>query len=166
MAQPETEKRKRRKSHPLIDLALFAACCGLVWLLGAAATRQAGINSDIRIVEREARLLYDSFQTFYTNNEGYPGDYAGRALDPSTLDPLRKRGYYKGFIESRLLGERIDAFGSPDDRGLNQEFWVEMTLASSPSIRFLIARSDDAPLAGGSWRDGVYIFRRGELREL
>ena len=38
-----------------------------------------------------------------------------------------------------------------------------MTLKRDPSIRLLVARSDDAPLSGGVWLDGVFIYRDGRL---
>ena len=80
--------------------------------------------------------------------------------------PLSRRGYYKGGITQFLLNQRIDAYDSPDDKGNNREFWVEMTLKRDPSIRFLVAHSDDAPLGGGVWRDGVFIYRGGKLEPI
>lgn len=159
-------KKKRGALVTIVDLALAAAAGYLVWAMLGTALERANIDSDLRIVTKEARDLYDAFQAFNERNEGYPADYAGRVFDPTTLDPLRKRGYYRGHIEARLNGERIDAYGSPDDRGLNQEFWLEMSLARDPRIRVLIARSDDAPLGAGEWREGVYVFRGGKLRAL
>lgn len=166
MAERLIVKNKARKTRPGVDLGLFAVCCVLGALLLVAAIERANVKSDIRIVKLEAEALYEAFESYNARNNGYPGDYAGRAFDAETLDPLRKRGYYKGFIQNRLRDTRIDAYGSPDDQGSNEEFWVEMTLARDPRIRFLIAKTDDAPLANGQWRDGVFIFRGGELKPL
>jgi hypothetical protein len=166
MAERPTGKKNSRKSRRWIDLGLLAVGCVFGALLFGAAIEQANVKSDIRIVKLEAEALYEAFESYNTRNNGYPGDYAGRAFDAETLDPLRKRGYYKGFIQNRLQNARIDAYGSPDDQGSNEEFWVEMTLARDPRIRFLIAKTDDAPLAGGEWRDGVFILRGGELKPL
>ena len=41
-----------------------------------------------------------------------------------------------------------------------------MTLAAEPSIRFVVARSDNAPLGSGAWLDGAYILRDGRLEPL
>ena len=79
---------------------------------------------------------------------------------------LARRGYYVGRVRGLLAGARADAYDSPDDRGPNREFWMEMTLASDPSVRFVIARSDDAPMGGGTWLDGAYVFRTGRLERL
>jgi hypothetical protein len=82
-----------------------------------------------------------------------------------SLDPLRKRGYYRGSLTSHVLNHRVDAYDSPDDLGPNREFWIEMSLRSDPSVRVLVACSDDAPSSGGSWRDGVYVLRDGVLEQ-
>ena len=41
-----------------------------------------------------------------------------------------------------------------------------MTLAVDPAIRYVVARSDGAPLGGGSWLDGVYVLHDGRLERL
>jgi hypothetical protein len=76
---------------------------------------------------------------------------------------LVSAGYYDGRVASKLVGGQLDGYDSPDDAGLNQEFWVEMTLVYDPSIRFLVADSNDAPLGGGDYFDGIYLFRDGVL---
>ena len=38
-----------------------------------------------------------------------------------------------------------------------------MSLARDPAVRVLVARSDDAPMCGGEWCDGVFVFRNGNL---
>ena len=79
---------------------------------------------------------------------------------------MTKRGYYRGLLLKRMRGNRADAYDSPDDQGRNREFWIEMTLAQDPSIRILIAKSDDAPLSGGRWVEGAFIYRDGDLEPL
>ena len=41
-----------------------------------------------------------------------------------------------------------------------------MTLAFDPTVRFLVADSDNAPLSGGDYMDGIYLYRNGTLRTL
>ena len=110
--------------------------------------------------------MQDSFESFHGYHDAYPAEYTDDAFHAETLDPLRSGGYYDGAVTVRLKDKRVDAYGSPDDQGLNQEFWVEMTLATDPSIRFLIARSDDAPMSAGRWAEGAYIHRDGKLERL
>lgn len=96
----------------------------------------------------------------------YPDEHGNPPFNPATLEPLRRRGYYTGAIGKYLVDGRIDAYDAPDDQGPNHEFWIEMTLASDPSVRILIARSDDAPLGRGTWTDGVFVVRDGRLEAL
>lgn len=149
-----------------IDLVLLLALIGMLVPLGIRAAESAGVRADREFVDREARQLYRGFCDYYGRTGQFPNAYAEMRFDPDSLDPLRRRGYYYGPLTTRLLHERIDAYDSPDDRGLNQEFWVEMTLAADPAVRYVVARSDGAPLGGGSWLDGVYVLRDGRLERL
>jgi hypothetical protein len=65
-----------------------------------------------------------------------------------------------------LFSTRPDGYDSPDDGGPNQEFWLEMTLQLDPGIRMVVANSNDAPLSGGDWLDGIYLYRDGVLSKL
>jgi len=133
--------------------------------MGAAGV-DADVKSDVETVEREARALHEAFARYFERNGRFPNAWAEPCFDEVSLDPLRELGYYTGLINSKLLEGRIDAYDSPDDRGTNAEYWIEMTLASDPAIRFVVARSDDAPLAGGRWLDGAYLVRNGSLDPL
>jgi hypothetical protein len=83
-----------------------------------------------------------------------------------TFEPLVTEGYYDGRIFSRLENDEADGYGSPDDGGMNQEYWMEFTLKVDPSIRFLIADSDNSLLGGGDFFDGIYMFKDGALTPL
>ena len=39
-----------------------------------------------------------------------------------------------------------------------------MTLEADPNVRLLVVKSDDAPMSGGKWLDGVYLFRNARGR--
>jgi hypothetical protein len=149
-----------------IDLLLLLAWMVAVVCLTVSLLHASDLKAQRQTLEHEARRLYTAFGDFYERHGEYPNAYAGFHLDPESLDPLRRRGYYAGHLPNRLLRERVDGYDSPDDRGLNQEFWLEMTLSDDPSTRYLVARSDNAPLGGGKWLDGVYVSRRGRLELL
>ena len=83
-----------------------------------------------------------------------------------TFAPLSTQNYYRGNVFQWLVGNKADAFDSPDDGGPNTEFWVEMTLSLDTTVRFVVANSNDAPLGGGQWLDGVYLFRNGQLTKI
>jgi Tfp pilus assembly protein PilE len=161
-----TKRRANRIGYALFDAILCIAIVCMLSLIVAPAIHSSQVKADLRLVSLEADALYGAFAAYYERHRAYPNAYAHPGLQPDTLDPLSKRGYYKGHITSLLLHQRIDAYDSPDDQGNNREFWVEMTLKSDPSIRFLVARSDDAPLGGGVWRDGVFVCRGGALEAL
>jgi hypothetical protein len=80
-----------------------------------------------------------------------------------TFEPLVSLGYYNGRVMEKLQNGRADAYDSPDDLSTNREFWLELTLEKDPTVRFLIADSDDAPLAGGDYVDGVFLYRNGTV---
>lgn len=147
----------------VLDILLGIAVVYMVGLNLAAALDSANARNDLQLLESEAHALYEAFAAYNERNHGYPSTHSESAFDIESLDPLNSRGYYRGPLTSHVRNRRVDAYDSPDDLGVNREFWVEMTLRSDPSIRILVARSDDAPMAGGAWRDGVFVFRDSEI---
>lgn len=166
MAAAEKPSKKRWAWRVILDLMLLAGILVVGRLLLVPAMHAADVRADIGIVASEAHELYEAFERYFERNRAYPNAYAESAFDRTSLDPLRRRGYYKGFVTTKLLGSRIDAYDSPDDDGLNREFWLEMTLEQDPNIRFLVVRSDDAPMSGGRWLEGVFICRDGFLEPI
>lgn len=150
----------------LVDLVLLSAVVYMAVQVLVPAIGVANVRSDARIVSIEASRIYDALDRHYRIHGSFPEAGGNSGLEPDTLEPLRRRGYYRGFVTVKLRDRRIDAYESPDDRGGNQEFWLEMTLASDPRIRFLVARSDDAPSSGGLWRDGAFLLRNGTMERL
>jgi len=146
-----------------LDAVLALALAYMLFLIASAAVERANTRTQLRLLKSEARRFYEALDLFNERNHGFPATHTGSAFDERTLDPLRKRGYYRGTLTSHVLDGAVDAYESPDDQGPNREFWVEMSLRSDPRVRVLVARSDDAPLGGGVWRDGVYVFRDGVL---
>jgi hypothetical protein len=144
-------------------LLIAAGAGAAATALGAQAYGAAARRAEIRAVAAEARQLYAAFARFHDRGGAYPNSFAEPRFDLATAEPLRRRGYYRGSILTRLLDGRFDAYDAPDDRGVNHEFWLEMSLARDPSVRIVVARSDDAPLGRGRWLDGVYVLDGTEL---
>ena len=161
-----TKRLVRRLGRAAIDLVLLIGIVYLGQQVVFSAVTAADKRAGIRALEVEARALYDAFDRYFEDNRSFPSSEAEPAFDTATLDPLRQRGYYRGVIVHHLRRKRVDAYESPDDRGTDREYWLEMTLAADPSIRYLICRSDDAPLGGGEWLDGVFVLRDGVLEPL
>jgi hypothetical protein len=141
---------------------LVALCSQFVLPAIQAARRREALEP----VAQEAHALYSAFLKYRERNGSFPDVHSDPPFDPGTFEPLRRRGYYSGKLANYVLGGHIDAFDAPDDRGVNHEFWIEMTLASDPDDRLLIAMSDDAPLGRGTWVDGVFLVHGGRLEAL
>ena len=150
----------------LIDFLLGTATIVVLSSVGAVALAQA--DTDVRRLqlEREARRLYAALERFHERYGCYPNDYHEPRLELDTLEPLERRGYYENRLTDLLLDRRLDAYDSPDDRGKNREFWLEMTFVDDPRWRYVVARSADAPLGAGRRLDGVYVLRHGSLRAI
>lgn len=139
---------------------------GTLWFGGLVvrgAMRSAHVGADISVVSNEARQLHAALVRFHEQNGYFP---ASDVFDRASAEPLKRRGYYEGAVSKRLAAGAIDAYVVTAGDGQPREFWLEMSLARDPSVRFLVSRSDDAPLGGGAWRDGAFIHRDGELKAL
>jgi len=154
------------RGFSLIELMLAAAIIGVLAAIAIPMVQQADLSDDVGAVADEAKTVYAAFKQHYVDESVYPFASSDPSFELDTFEPLRSLGYYEGDIATRLVGEKADAYDSPDDQGENREFWLEMTLRADPSIRFLIADSDDAPLAGGEHVDGIFIYRDGVLKPI
>ena len=160
----------KNRGHKLARLALNLGLLVAILILGKfaihGAIHSANVRADLKVVAPEAWNLYTAMQKYYERHASYPSSYTGQPFDIQTLDPLARRGYYRGPLLMKIRGNALDAYGSPDDDGPDQEFWIEMTLAGDPSVRVLVVRSDDAPMSGGIWLDGVYLLKNNSLERL
>lgn len=150
----------------VVDLVLVA-----LTLVAAGGILRAGFdaaneNAARRMSIEQAFGLYDAFALFEQRTGGFPAATGPTGFRLDSFDPLRRRGYYRGPLAQALAGGRADAYDSPDDRGIDQEFWLEMTLAGRSASRLIVCRTNDAPSGSGEWLDGVYLNERGRLIEV
>jgi hypothetical protein len=124
------------------------------------------LKAHISAAETDAKAIYTAFKRYHMDNHMYPNASSDPSFQLDTFEPLVSMKYYDGRISSRLLNDRADAYDSPDDQGRNQEFWLEFSLAYDPTVRFLVADSDDAPLGGGVYYDGFVLYRNGVMTPL
>ena len=163
---PAGTAHSRRFERVLRRWLIVAGLSGAAVALGLDALRSSQLRAEIQLATQEAKSLYDGFRKFEERSGAYPNSFLSPKFELTSAEPLRRRGYYSGRIESKLLNGRFDDYDAPDDRGVNREFWLEMTLAADPSVRILVVHSDDAPLSGGEWLDGVYLVRRNGLERI
>jgi hypothetical protein len=149
----------QRRIGRAIDTAIVAGI--VVFALATASTLvdRSRLRSERERVLRDARELYEAMQLYRERHGCYPPAHGEDGFDPTSLEPLRRRGYYTGRLLERADRGRLDGY---EGQG-GDEYWLELTVASQPSTRILIARSDDAPLGGGAWLEGVYLYEDQQL---
>jgi prepilin-type N-terminal cleavage/methylation domain-containing protein len=146
----------------LVVMAIIAVLMGIVVPLMQAAMLRAHVGTMVS----DARIVQNAFKQHFIDYNMYPNESSAPAFELATFEPLVSEGYYDGRIVGKLEGGQADDYGSPDDEGINQEFWLELTLDFDPTVRFLVADSNNAPLSGGDHVDGIYLYKNGVLHPL
>jgi prepilin-type N-terminal cleavage/methylation domain-containing protein len=154
------------RGFSLVELLVVVAIIAVLMGITLPMMQSAMLRAHVGAMSSDARVIHMAFKQYFLDYEMYPNSVDAPAFDLETFEPLVSDGYYDGRIVERLEDEQADAYDSPDDRGINQEFWIEMTLAFDPTVRFLISDSDNAPLAGGTYMDGIFLYKNGVLHAL
>lgn len=153
--------RKSQEGMTLLEVLITFAILMIITSIAIPVFRAAMVKAEMNSMKADARTIYTSLKRYSVDHDGYPD-----AVHLVTLEPLRQMGYYRGSVVSRLDGGAFDAYDSPDDMGPNREFWLELTLEIDPTVRVLVADSNDAPLGGGDWYDGIYVWKNGQLQQM
>ena len=151
------------RGFTLIELLIVVAIIGILAAIAVPQLQSAMLRAHVSAVAAEARTVFTAFKLHYIDLDVYPYAQSSPTFNVVTFEPLRSLEYYDGKITAKLADGKADAYDSPDDQGENREFWLEMTLEADPTVRILVADSDDAPLSGGTYVDGVYLYRNGVL---
>lgn len=150
----------------ILEILIVLAILAVVVAIAIPELHQARIRAEVGAMAGDCRTLYVAFKEYYVDMGSYPNASDSPAFDLDTYEPLRSGKYYRGNLNRMLLSGRPDGYDSPDDLGANQEFWMEMSLQLDPNVRMVVANSNDAPLSGGEWLDGIYLYRNGVLQKL
>ena len=154
------------KGFSLLELLVVVAIIGVLMAIAIPLMQSAMLRAHVGAMASNSRVIFNAFQRYRIDFNMYPNSVNPPAFELDTFEPLVSLDYYDGHVLSKLEAGQADGFDSPDDEGINQEFWLEMTLAYDPSVRFLVVDSDNAPLAGGAHLAGVYLYKNGVLHSL
>ena len=155
-----------QKGWSMTELLIVMAIIAVLASIAIPLLNEALLRGHIASLTTDAKAIYLAFKQYNIDFSSYPNAEDAPVFQLDTMEPLVSLGYYRGSVAGKLEGNKADGYDSPDDEGPNQEFWLEFTLDYDPTIRYLVADSDDAPLSGGDYFDGVYLFRDGVLTPL
>lgn len=157
-------QRSGERGFTLIELLIVLVVIGILAAISIVAYLNTLKKAHVSYFAAESRAIYNALVQYYQDNERYPTD-----VDLSTLEPLRPV-YYDGDTRDRLLGGTYDDYGGPGNgTDSGDEFWLEFTLEIDPSLRMLIASTDESGWGGGGadgWMEGIFLFRDGQIRPL
>jgi prepilin-type N-terminal cleavage/methylation domain-containing protein len=148
-----------QKGFTLIELLVVLAVLAILMAIAIPLMQDAMLRANTSALATDAKAIYTAFKQYYVDNNLYPGT-GGGGFDVNTFEPLLGMGYYSRPITTRLRNFQADGYDSPNGRA---EFWLEITLRYDDRVRFLVSDSDGAPLAGGTYYDGIYLFLNGVL---
>jgi len=149
--------RNPQAGFSLIELMIVLATAAVLMAIAIPMMREALVRGMIGAATAEARTIHSAMKQYHVDQSVYP-DAGG--FDLTTMEPLVSLGYYDGRLIPRVQGGALDGYDSPSG---GDEYWLEFTLQDAPSVRFMVGDSDNAPLAGGSFRDGILLYRNGVL---
>jgi prepilin-type N-terminal cleavage/methylation domain-containing protein len=152
--------KTRQAGFSLIEVMIVLVIVAVIMAIAIPMMREAVVRGMIGSATAEARTIHNALKRYHVDIGAYP-DQAG--FDTATFEPLASMGYYDGRLAPRILNGALDGYGSPSG---GHEYWLEFTLLHEPSVRFLVADSDDGPLSGGAFHDGILYFRNGVLQPL
>ncbi len=147
----------RQAGFSLIELMIVLVTAAVIMAIAIPMMREALVKGMIGAATAEARTIHSAMKRYHVDHSVYP---AAGGFNTTTMEPLVTLGYYDGRLITRVQGGSLDGYDSP---AAQHEYWLEFTLKDEPAVRFMVGDSDDAPLAGGTFYDGIVLFRNGVL---
>ena len=150
-------KRIRQAGYSLIELMIVLVTASVIMAIAIPMMHEALVRGMIGAATAEARTIHNAMKQYHVDQSGYP-NVSG--FDVSTMEPLVSLGYYDGRLIPRVQGGALDGYDSPSGQ---DQYWLEFTLRDAPTVRFMVGDSDGAPLSGGTFYDGIVMYRDGVL---
>ncbi len=169
---------KNQKGFTLIELLIVILILAVISSLALPWYNRYHRQAERAAIISECRSLYRAFVVFFITHDEYPYADVGEYLfDLNTFTPLTDAGDMDWSpldidlerFRDKLAGRKAEKFDSPDDMGDNQEIFLILPWAKDPSIKFVVAASDNViyedgtSVDGGNWIDGVYISQGGNF---
>ncbi len=150
-------RKNPQAGFSLVELMVVLVVLGVIMAIAIPMLHEAMTRARIGAAIAEAKTIHSAMKRYAIDQSGYP-DVDG--FNVTTMEPLVSLGYYDGRLMPRVQGGTLDGYDSPEDQA---EYWLEFTLRSEPTVRFMVGDSDDAPLSGGTFYDGIVLYRDGVL---
>lgn len=148
------------RGFSLLELLIVVAIIAVLVAIAIPMMQDAILRAHVSAAATDAHAIHVAFKRYHMDNSVYPDTTGPTAFGLATFQPLVGDDYYDGRVLSRLKNKVCDGYDAPNGM---QEFWLEFSLGYDPSVRFLIADSDNSPLGGGAYYDGIFRFDNGTL---
>jgi prepilin-type N-terminal cleavage/methylation domain-containing protein len=156
-------RKKQQRGFTLIELLVAVAIIGILSAIAIGAYKNMIYRSRRNALVADGRTLFQAFTQYNIDHSEYPPccTPADEALKVDTLHPLTRDGYLRtgGGIVAKLQGQEITAYDSPDQPTSNHDFYALMVNARDPSIKVLIADTDQYPPHNGDILYGIYVVQ-------
>lgn len=145
-----------RTAFTLIELLVVLAIIGIVSLIGLYNLQESSIRSKVSRTKNDMRVLADSFETFYIDNNRYPcfvDDRTGLPLFDRVVVPMSRRlsavttpiAYLAG-VPRDIFDTLVTTDGSP------LEFFDTFDYADVAGLKKAGSNKGAGATSGGLWR--------------
>lgn len=171
---------KDQKGFTLLELIVVCTILGVLALISIPQYNSLREKGERTSILSDCGSIYRMFVVSYVENDRYPNATAGDYIfNLNTLYPLTDSTYMGGikpeidipFFLKKFQNDKAEDFDSPDIiPGDNQKFYLILAWKKDPSLKYVVAQSDDVfygdgstKVDNGNWIDGVFATKGGEI---
>jgi prepilin-type N-terminal cleavage/methylation domain-containing protein len=173
-----------QRGFTLLELLVVVAIIGALAGIAIPQYNSLREKGERASIISECGSIYRMLIVYFIEYDGYPNATVSPPGEPpvfdlTTLSPISNPAYMGGskpdidvpLFMKKFQNNKAEAYDSPDDTlGTNQEFYLVLAWAKDPSIKYVIAQSDDVfygdgstKVDNGNWVDGIYATKGGEI---